>query len=103
MEPKPSTDDQLWDALRPLLTRLQALAQTDAVVRAELLHLGNTLLTLATTAPTTTVPITAPAVSKPLTAQAAPPPMVAIAIPEQEPQPLATTAKIAQLAVQAAD
>ena len=103
MEPKPSTDDQLWRALRPLLARLQALAQTDAVVRAELLQLGNTLLTLATTAPTTTVPITAPAVSKPLTAQAAPPPMVAIAIPEQEPQPLATTAKIAQLAVQAAD
>lgn len=111
MEPKPSSDDQLWRALQPLLTRLQALAQTDADVRAALLHLGNTLLMLATTAPTTNTPTTAAVAPQPLTlpttepdrpiviAQAEPPLIRVAAIPEQMPQPLASTAAIAQPAV----
>ncbi len=51
MEPKPSSDERLWTALRPLLTRLEALVQEDAAVRAALVELGNALLALAATPP----------------------------------------------------
>lgn len=106
MEPKPSTDDQLWRALHPLLVRLQTFAQTDAEVRAELLHLGNTLLMLATPAPIAPQTRISPAADPDraaVSAQTAPLPAAAVAIPEQMPQPLATTTEIALSAVQAAD
>jgi len=42
-----TVSEQLLCALKPLIGRLQALAATDPVVRQELRHLGETLLTLA--------------------------------------------------------
>jgi hypothetical protein len=42
-----TVSEQLLYALKPLIGRLQALAETDPVVRHELRHLGETLLALA--------------------------------------------------------
>lgn len=42
-----TVSEQLLCALKPLIGRLQALAETDPVVRHELRHLGETLLALA--------------------------------------------------------
>lgn len=98
MEPKSDSADRLWGALRPLLARLQTLAQTDATVRAELAAVAHALLTL--TAAVDHADGDAPAATPPLAISTADPvvPAASSALPapplpaaDIEPVPALTT------------